>query len=572
MASDDLGLSTVQDLLTLPTARPQDMTSQQIQAVRSQLDNSLFLFAYLIFGFRGTPHFHGPMCQFLANWGKGPEELSGGSRTGWKRLCVEVPRDCGKTSVGTRANALWQVARSPGHNATVAIFNAKEDNASKWLKAIREVVEASHLFHLCYRSLLPPGIGNCCWPDHDPSRPKTWKWNNVEIQFARTGIGIPEASITGLGIGGAATGGHWTHLIADDIIGLEESRSVALMAAAKDWTEAARFLESPAEGGNVLYIYTRWHFDDCYRYIHEGWPDEYVLFHREALEDEGLPTEHSSFPEKWTTEKLQDVRKRNPYFFASQLQSTPRAGKETSLDPAWNRDLHIDLLADDVRFSIPNEHYAPLRHEHEDQTVTAPQVVHGSQCDGALLWDPAPSEQRDRNKDSRARNGKVVVFLDPWGRDFVAEARGTQTDPLDEFRDTIRLAAKWGISKIAVEEVNFSKVYKHVGEYLLQREFPTLRDKVFFVKLKEERAQKDTRILGLIPRWRAGHSYFGPEAKAILVEANEYPFGRTRDLLDAYAMRQKVLRMPYGVRPGMLKERELARQFEVTGRDQITGY
>jgi hypothetical protein len=576
---------TPSPLLRHQAERPQDMTAQQVAEWRHFLDNSLFAFAYFVFGYTDlTPGFHGPVCQFLGNWGKGPDELPGGSAlTGWKRLALTIPRESFKTSIATRANALWQVAKSPGHNATVAIFNAKEDNSSKWLKAIREVVESSHLLHICYPEMMPPGIGACCIPARGDSRPKTWKWNNIELQLQREQIGIPEASITALGIGGAATGGHWTHIIADDIIGLEESRSPAMMQAAREWIDTARFLERPAGKGDVLYVYTRWSYDDCYRYLLEKWPEEYILYHRGAFDDEGLPTERSAFPEKWSTEDLRRMRETDGYHFASQMMSEPRAGKEQSFDPAWNQPCTIHPMDDgDILCRIPSAIFDPKRHESppsddDDRTLElAPQEVLRSQCDAAILWDPAPSEMRDKNKDERARNGKVALFRDPWGRDFIPEARGTRADPLDEMRDTIILAAKWGISKIAVEEVNFSKIYKHVGEYLLEREFPELRSLITFIKLKEERSQKDTRILGLIPRWRGGLIYVGPEAHQLLTEAREYPFGRTRDLLDALAMANgpsnRIISAPLShARVARIESRN-REYMHMSGRDSLTGY
>ena len=827
---------TLRDLFSLSDARAADMTTQQVSSVRAFLDRSLFAFAYFVFGYTDlTPSFHGPVCQFLDNWGKGPDEAPGGSPiTGWKRLALTVPRESFKTSLATRANALWQVARSPTHNPTVAIFNAKEDNSSKWVKAIREVIESSHLLHVAYPDLMPPGVGLCCLPHNAESRTKSWKWNNIELQLMRDQIGIPEASITGLGIGGAATGGHWTHLIADDIIGLEDSRSPAMMQAAREWIDAARFLERPAGKGNVLFVYTRWGYDDCYRYLLEKWPDEYLLFHRGALDDEGTPTERSAFPEKWSTADLRRMRENDPYTFActpantpitmadwrtkpieqvragdlvvgvdrgqarhtlnptrvvetytydnaevweytlddgqkvectpdhkwftakgeyapigagtgrnglgkrlqrihdtgscpapevaawvggffdgegsvsgqptngdsggfltftqstrgdnkrvcerleqsldrlgfswkaydrqrtqahhadtrlyrilggrsskqrfldwcapvkdslilgsmggsriigraprvvsrrrlsnrtvhalrtetgnyiawgclssnSQMMSLPRAGRETSFDPTWNKfcGVSTDRPDGDIEFRIPSDMFDPLRHELPPDATgvveRAPQRVLRSQCDGALFWDPAPSEQRDKNRDQRARNGKVCVFRDPWNRDFIPEARGTRMDPLDEMRDAINLAAKWGISKIAVEEVNFSKIYKHLGRYLLEKEFPELAHLIYFLKMKEERSQKDTRILGLIPRWRGGMVYFGPEAGPMLVEAREYPFGRTRDCLDAYAMpdRDKVLSAPLSHGMLMNINRQNRQLSLVGGRDQITGY
>ena len=70
-----------------------------------------------------------------------------------------------------------------------------------------------------------------------------------------------------------------------------------------------------------------------YRYVREKWDDQYVAYHRSALEESRTTgEEESTFPEKWTTAELQKMRDRDPYFFSSQMQCVPKAGREQSFD------------------------------------------------------------------------------------------------------------------------------------------------------------------------------------------------------------------------------------------------
>jgi hypothetical protein len=452
------------DFATTPDASVEDIGESTVSQLRKELDNNLLDFAWAIFGYKDlTVSYHGPICDYLLLWGK----------PGWRRLGIQVARETFKTSLCTRANALWQVARHPTHDPTVAIFNAKESNSKKWLKSIRNTVHSSYLLQVVYREMIPPGIAY--WDTR--STPKRWRWSDIELDFERDDYSVPEASITGLGIGGAATGGHWTHIIKDDIIGLEESRSEAEMQRAREWIDTARYLERPAEFGNDIFVYTRWHYNDVYRYYREKWGDEYQVFHRLALEeDPATGEETSSFPEKWTTSQLQKLRERDPYYFASQMQSIPMAGRETAFDPDWNRycSTSIDSHGDPF-LSIDHDSYNPqlsmLDEGEPGFGESVPRTTPIWHCDLVLLWDPAPSEKSQKNQDGHAaRNGKVALAIDPYGREYILEARGTRLDPVDEMKDTLRLAHKWGITKCAVEEVNFSKVYRHWANYMQEKD------------------------------------------------------------------------------------------------------
>jgi hypothetical protein len=116
---------------------------------------------------------------------------------------IQIPRGFFKTAVGTMANALFRVCKNP--DEPVVIFNERLGNSQKWLRAIKEVVQSSVLFQVLYEDLLPPGIAQ--WDVR--STPKWWKWSDDFLQFQRGKAGIPESSVTALGIGAASAGGHW---------------------------------------------------------------------------------------------------------------------------------------------------------------------------------------------------------------------------------------------------------------------------------------------------------------------------------------------------------------------------
>ncbi len=562
------------DFLASPGASILDASQAQISALRKELDSSLLFFVGMFFDYpEFNPAWHGPICSFIGRWGE----------PGWKRLGIQIPRDAGKTTIATRANSLWQCARDPGHNPRIGIYHANEKKAKLWIRGLREIVESSLVFQIVYADMLPPGLGllNADGTfkrkgDRD-SVPRGWRWSDAELQFNRTGKGMVEPSIGAFGVTGSNQGYHFTHIIKDDIIGQNEADSETEMQRAKEWVDTARFLESPAGAGNDLFVYTRWTYNDCYRHFREQWPDEYQIYARKALEqDPTTGKEHSSFPPKWSNQFLQAERERDPYEFNRQYQSTPQAGRETAFDPAWNRYGRVTERAGYRRFTINDDSYDETISRCEDEPK-APQVSYLDACDGVLFWDPAPSEQADRNRERNARNGKVAVLLDPWGRYLIVEATGTRHDPLPELHHTIQMAERWGISKIAVEEVNFSKVYKHFGNHLLATDPRYQGLNIVFLPQKRPRSEKDTRIAGLMPDWSAGFVYLNEgTTEQLITEAREYPFSATRDILDAFASRtNEPVALTTPMTYTQLQQRDAGdamRAAGLDGRDAVTGY
>lgn len=564
------------DFFTNPDANILDATETQRKALRAQLDQSLLLFCGLFFDYHEfTPHWHGPICNFIGRWGQGPTETD---PVGWKRLGIQVPRDTGKTTLATRANALWQVARDPLHNPRVGIYHANKEKVREWIRGIRNLVDSNIMFQVLYEDMLPPGLSyRSVETTGRQNVPRGWRWSDDAIDFQRQAVTTVEASISAHGITGSNQGYHFTHLIKDDLIGKAEADSEVEMQKAKELVDVSRFLESPANKGNDLFVYTRWTYNDCYRHFRERWPGEYRIFHRRALErdpDTGL--EYSTFPEKWTTEELFAERKRDPFEFNRQFQSTPMAGREIAFNPAWNRFFTVAMVSGYPTIIIDEGSYDPTRSRHASEE--APREVPLALCDMALLWDPAPSEASDRRQNRHANNGKVLLARDPWGRDFILAALGTRKDPLDELVHAIQLSMAWGNHKAAVEEVNFSKLYKHFGRYVLDKEPAFKGYDLVWLEQNRPKASKDTRIGALLPDWRAGFIYLNHEhTDLIQTEALEYPNSTTRDCLDALASRDAEP-VPIST-PSTPDEAEwYAAEAEaqapggVAGRDPVTGY
>ncbi len=497
-------------------ANPQDLAHNQVEQLRDYLTNDLFAFAWFVFEYHDLiDSLHGQIAGLIAHWGQ----------PGYERIMVQIPREFFKTSLCTRSNALWQVVRDP--NAPVAIFNERIENTAKWIRAIRDVAASNELFQIVFRDLMPPGVSR----NDTRTMPRSWKWSDTELQFQRDKI-TPEASITGLGIGAASAGGHWPKIIKDDLISEDAAKSPTVMAAAIEWFDKSLYLERPALKGWDLIPCTPWTYSDLYSYILRTY--NYKLYRRAALEGDPLT---SIFPQKLSTKELIAQRERDPYGFSSMMMCRPRPGKDQAFELSWIRYGSITKTPDDEYFTIDPAHYSPDCRE-DTGSDTTPRQVPLHYMNKCLLFDPAPSEQSDRRREDKARNALVMQGVDPWGRRYVLDVWAGRENPTDVIEQVFTMLTEWGADHLAVEEVNFSMLYRHWIYTIAAQRKINLR----VTKLKPERQQKDTRIVAKIPDMRRGLYYWNrATTEPLRQEYLEYPYGDTRDLLDAWGYDRKAL-------------------------------
>jgi len=526
-APADRGWETLVDLRTSPGARPRDMSNTQLTAVRDLMLSDLFVFSWLVFDYRDfIPTIHGRLSKLLSKWGT----------PGYTRLMVQIPREFFKTSLCTRANSLWQVCRDP--DSPVAIFNEKIDNSAKWLRSIKEVVASSEIFQSVFRDLLPPGVAR----NDSRSMPRSWKWSDTELLFQRGRI-FPEVSITALGIGGASAGGHWPKIIKDDLISEDAAKSPPIMAGAIEWFDKSLYLERPALMGWDLVVCTPWLYNDLYAHILQTY--DYKLYRRQALEADATGKLSSIFPGKLSTETLLTHQARDPYGFSAMMMCQPRPGKEQAFEPEWMRYGDVRVLdgdeGPDLAFHIDPSHYDPTCRE-DAGTDSPPRVVPLWMMEKALLWDPAPSEAKDRRREDKARNGLVMEGVDPWGRRYILETVALREDPIVVLERIFKMLSYWACDTLVPEEVNFSKVYRHwIYRECDIRGIKDLR----ILPVRPENRSKDTRIVAKIPDMKRGLYYFNRATTDLIrQELLEYPYCNTRDLLDAWGYDRDRLSRP----------------------------
>lgn len=564
-ADQSQGSAVLRDMLA-SSGRPEDMTSTQISLVRDHLNTHFWDFAYLIGGvdILYAP-LHGPVCDLIERWGT----------PGWKRIMVQLPRGALKSTLCTRTGALWRICRDP--NTTVVIFNEKIERVERWLIAIQSIVSSNPYFRVLYRDLIPPGIAQ-----GDPrSRPRDWKWSAREMTFVRSKPGIPEASITALSVGGASAGGHWEWIFHDDLISNEAQQSQTVMQSVKDWFDTTVYLGPNPESMNAFISCTRWHYNDVYEYArsHHG----YRLYRRSAWENG-----HSAWPRGathpsmgWTDEylmgEMNHPQASKRLSFWSQQMNQPMAGEDTAFSSAWVREFDLATYDGEPYLRIKEDHYDPQISELDRDVEMRPEdgpprEVPLSLLNWVLLVDPAPTADTERKAEPNARTAMVLKAIDPWGRRFWFHIWAGRLEPLHEIRKMFELLDSRSAYRLAVEEVNFSRLYRPFINYICQRE---KRMTPSFIPLKPRGREKGARIRQLATSFQNGLEYvYTPCVPTLLEELVPYPYGSTVDILDAAAYDRDpgvLPRLEAPVERLLRIDRAYADQYD-SGRDEVIGY
>lgn len=559
---------------------PRDLGHSDVSALRTLLSSDLYAFCVGVFQFGDLiDSLHGEMCEIIKHWGQ--VRLADGSWTydplehdeiaaDYRRVMIMVPRDSFKTSVCTRANALWQICREP--DKTVIIFNERADNARKWLRGIREVVESNLLFRVVYADLLPPGKGL----NDSRTTPRSWKWSDEYLQFERGSTGTPETSITASGVGAASAGGHWHKVIKDDLISEDAVRgkeATAVLRSAIEWYDRSLYLERPAMHGWELISCTPWMHGDLYDHILENY--DVQLYRRSALEDANREPDLNGepiFPEKLTKSDVLRQYERDPEGTWSQLMCVPRVGGDQLFDKQWYRAITAPIKEFGRLYSvIDTAHYDPAITQAGPDDIP-PQEVPFEWIDRAVLLDPATSRKSQRQAQRLARNGLVCAGVDPFGRRHVFEAQSFRKEHTDTLHTVIDLCLRWQTDKVAIEEVVFSEVYRPFLQYILEREYDGLELNI--IPVAPQNRTKEMRVHRLAPLMRQGYYYFVPEyTQTLLQELSEYPSGLRVDMIDALAYLDDVCKPPMAPTDMEVSHyQELIRQSGQDGRDSVTGY
>lgn len=417
------------------------------------------------------------LCKVFLNtthWSDVHTELQGFLKTAGKRIHIELPRGHLKSWIVTQGWALQQMLANP--NLRVLIANATESNATKMIRLIERFLGKQSLLEQVYGKF------------------ESEIWNQEEFVIAQRTAPLVAPTFMAAGIQKTLTSQHFDLIIADDLVEPDNVRTKEQREKVYEFYLSLFDLLEP--DGRMVVIGTRYHQDDLYAKIleenatHKNWS----IFVRSCYNPDGSVL----FPEKFSHDQLDDIKKKSFYHFSTQYLNDP-------IDPE-NADFRTEWI----------KYYDPAQ-------------PHPSSL--YLTIDPAIS--LDRNADFSAF---IVAGMFNDRRIRVVDSVHRRLVPSELVDQVFDLVKKWRLHRVGIETFAFQKTLK----YDIQRQ---QRERGVFFSIDElgkrhsgrgeQVLSKEARIRRLQPYFEQGLFEIRSDMAELRDELLAFPRGRHDDLIDA---------------------------------------
>src|SRR3990172_137671 len=239
--------------------------------MRSKACESLYFLGKAVLGFHDfmTP-LHLEICRFVQD-----EDA--------KRKCLVVPRGFFKTTIINVVHTIWRLLPkdedwrdmvTDGPNSRTLLAGSTATNAEHCLRLIKAHFEANQLFQWLFPEIIPD------WT-------KVKKWTETEIQIPRSKE-FKEASVETIGVGGKATGRHFTDLKEDDLVELQVADNPDELDKIIKWHEYCEYLLEDTRRDRNYVCGTRYHKNDLIGYLKASDmhpKGRYVFYERAGIEE-----------------------------------------------------------------------------------------------------------------------------------------------------------------------------------------------------------------------------------------------------------------------------------------------
>lgn len=448
--------------------------------------NNLYMFCTGVLRYRDlTVNAHGALCTFAD---VNPARFKH----------VEMPRDHLKTTIMTISRNIQKVVKNP--NERILLINETSTNSERFLSAIKQHAETNKIFRALYSSVIPKAT-------------RKGGWSNQELIFNREWIG-PEPTIDTMGMTGAVTSRHFTHISIDDPISEEAVKSDLIMSDAINRIKKVLTLMVNPSTDTFDLTGTRWAFADLYRFFMRNYAGKMALFIRGAVED-GEPI----WPERFTLETLTQMRQDlGEYMFSCLMMNNPR-----------NADVQ-DFNVQDLRFwRYSTDEESVVQYDQNGEMLREVLI---DDLDITVSVDPAPAETITSD-----RNAIVTVGTTKWGDALVLDAWAKRCSPLAVIERLFWLHDRFHPRVFGIEGVAYQKVLK----YFIAAE-ANRRNKHFNIMELKAGGKNKQHIKALQPVAATGHLYVLPTQHTLRSELADWPLGEHDDVADALALNMQMWR------------------------------
>lgn len=415
------------------------------------------------------------------HWSEVHTELAKFLETAGNRIHIELPRGHLKSWIVTQGWTVQQMLRNP--DLRILIVNAVESNATKMVRFIRS--------YLGKGGYLATMFGNF----------ETDVWSQEELVIRQRRKIQVAPTYMAAGLQKTLTSQHFDIIIADDLVEPDNVRTKEQREKVHEFYLSLFDLLEPQ--GKIVVIGTRYHQDDLYARIleeneqHKNWS----VFIRSCYKADGSVL----FPEKFSFEQLDDIKKKSFYHFSTQYLNNP-------IDPE-NADFRDDQI----------EYYEP--------GTTNPHSL-------VICVDPAASLGRDADF-----TGFTVSGMFKNRRIRLCEAFRKKCVPFDIIDTLFDLVAKWrkaGHSvRVVIETFGFAVTLKAEIDRRMRQTgifFPVFEFKKRRGPQGENNHVKEARIRSLQPFFQQHLYEIAPYMTDFKDELLTFPRGKHDDLIDSASM------------------------------------
>ena len=447
--------------------------------------SSLFFFNRAVMGFRDlTEGCHGPLCEFADQNEK-------------QFKLMLMPRDHLKTTCISIGGTVQRVVKNKESRQLLA--NESATNTERWLMAIKQHAEKNRVFRALYSDIIPKDT-------------RKGRWNNSELDFNRDGS-YPEPTIDSIGMTGAVTSRHYTHITYDDPISEEAVKSEKVMTDTIARMSGALDLLVNAEKDTIWLVGTRWALWDVYSVWMDLFGGKLGRLVRSIIEQDEI-----IWPERFTADGIALKRQLlGEYKFSCLQMNNPR-----------NPELQ-DLNVDDFRFWAWDGDNAVILYGRNGEEIDRWRL---DQLDITTTVDLAPAE-----KATSDRNAIATVGCSPKNQAIVLDAWGKRCTPLEVIKHLFWLSKRFHPRAFGIEDHGYQKALKYIVRQMAADEGIYLN----VVPVKPGGAGKP-HIRGLQPLMATGRLYVHPTHHLLRNEAADYPLGEHDDILDALALQLQLFR------------------------------
>lgn len=449
--------------------------------------SSYFLGKSLLGYSKFVPAVHGPVSLFIDD---NPAQFK----------LVLMPRDHFKTSLGTITGTMRRVICDP--NGRYLIANESASNAERMLRAIRQHCESNQAFRTLFSSIIPRD-----------TRANGLRWNDHELDFIRSVV-VPEPTIDSIGMTGAFTSRHYTHITADDMISEEAIKSPKVMEDTIERFKGFFSLLVEPNTDSILAIGTRWALHDIYSWMLNKLASRLAVYAVGVYDTEGEPI----YPKLMSKETLELKRQSlGDYRFSCLYLNNPR-----------NEEIQ-DLNVGDLRWwRWYDAGRTAIELMHNDVSV---RVVQVSQLDVTAAVDLAPAETMKSDL-----NAITTVGTTPSGEMVVLDSWGRRCKPAEVIEKIFQVQRLWHPRVFGIEAVAYQKAFK----YFLADE---CERRQIYIRVKDIKAvgRKEYRIRGLQPIMQSGRMYVHGGASLLRNQMSEFPLGEHDDVLDSLSMHTQLM-------------------------------